>query len=48
MALLLPLDLSGRKTKHQKVDTKILEVIYLEIAGGGYLLITAYWKGKTR
>jgi hypothetical protein len=41
------LDLNGRKMKHQKIGAKFLEVIYLEIAGG-YLVITAYWKGKTK
>jgi hypothetical protein len=41
------LDLNGRKTKIQKFGNKTLEVIYLDVSGG-YLVITAYWKGKTK
>ena len=37
-------DITGRRIKRIRVNHDVLEVIYLEVAGG-YLVVTAYVKG---
>jgi hypothetical protein len=38
-------DLKGRRIAELKSGRKTLVVIYLEVTGG-YLIVTAYWKGE--
>ena len=38
------LDVGGRLVKTLRVQRRTLIVVYLDIRGGGALVVTAYWK----
>ena len=38
-------DVRGRKISQKKIGSHTLIVIFLDVAGGGKVVVTAYWKG---